>query len=95
MKFSKKLVLAMFALVFAVTAAAFAMAWFGKDPPDTVVAALFAWVSAEGGCLYLIKKLDTPADSKSKKEQQRLTAENAKLRRQLEKIQSAVGGDEK
>jgi hypothetical protein len=93
------LIVLMFLQVALVVVACFVWTWFGREIPGEAVIGVFGFFSAEGLFLSQLKKLERSPEAKAAQKKQdaerkRLTDENAKLRKQLEKIHIAVG-DEK
>jgi len=89
MTFSKLSVLFVFVQVTAFTVACFAFAWYEKTVPDALIVSFFAWFAVEGGALALLKidKRKGASDAAD------LKKENTALKKQLDRIQKAVGID--
>jgi len=89
MTFSKLSVLFVFVQVTAFTVACFVFAWYEKTVPDALIVSFFAWFAVEGGALALLK-ID---ERKNKTDAAALKRENAAMKKQLDRVQKAVGID--
>lgn len=59
MRFSKKIIIVMFAFLFVFTVAVFVLFWVRGDAPDALITCVFGFFATEGGCLALIKTAET------------------------------------
>ncbi len=68
MKFSKRIIIAIFVLVALFVAVMTVTYWIMRDVPEPLITAVSAMVTAEGGFLMLIKNVDTKHSKKEAEE---------------------------
>lgn len=59
MRFSKKIIIAMFTFLFAFVVVMIAVFLVRSEVPDTLITCVFGFFATEGGCLALIKTAET------------------------------------
>ncbi len=66
MRFSKKVMTCMLVFLVIFTAVVLYISYKTQSEPSTLVASVFAFCGVEGGCLALIKSVETSAENKKK-----------------------------
>ncbi|GEM_PF-6827491 len=68
MKFSKRIIITIFVFVALFVVAMTVTYWIMRDVPESLITAVSAMVTAEGGFLMLIKNVDTKHGKKDESE---------------------------